>query len=233
MNLVEELPSAAIVAHEAVDPGDSDEDPFCAFWSGDDPRVHAELCELLDKERIPHRTVSRADHLFHISKYPALQLGIPFSQFERAEALVKEAYGGGEPIEPASRLLPVDSGHMPGARFGPGAFGPWGEPVEESSQGFTLPSIIEPSPDLHEPDELRARGAERNIGERDEEEATTEIWSGDEPELADFIAASLQTNEIPFRRDPRVGKYALYVHAKEEARAREIVREVIEGVPPE
>lgn len=135
VNLVEELPSAAIVAHEAVDPGDSDEDPFCAFWSGDDPRVHAELCELLDKERIPHRTVSRADHLFHISKYPALQLGIPFSQFERAEALVKEAYGGGEPIEPASRLLPVDSGHMPGARFGPGAFGPWGNRLKRVRKG--------------------------------------------------------------------------------------------------
>lgn len=105
VELVEELP-AAIVAHGAVNPGDPDEDPFCSFWSGDDPRVHGELCELLDKENIPHKTVSRADHLFHISKYPAFQLGIPFSLFERAEAIVKNAYGSDEEPQDGVRLLP-------------------------------------------------------------------------------------------------------------------------------
>lgn len=108
VELVEEFPSAAIVSQGTVDPGDPDEDPFCSFWSGDDPRVYAELCELLDKERIPHKTVSRADHLFHISKYPAFQLGIPFSQFERAEAVVKDAYGSDDEPQDAARLLPVD-----------------------------------------------------------------------------------------------------------------------------
>jgi hypothetical protein len=233
VELVHELPAAAIVPHAAAVPGDPEEDPFCSFWTGDDPRIHAELCELLDGEKIPHKTVRREDHLFHISSYPAFQIGIPFSMFEKAEAAVKEAYGSDEAVEPASGLLSVDSGHMPGSRFGPGAFGPWAATVGESSKGFTLPSILEPSGDADEPDILRVQGAGRNIGERDEEEASTEIWSGAEPELADFIAASLETNEIPFRRDLGVGKHALYVHAEDEARAREIVREVVEGVPPE
>jgi hypothetical protein len=104
--LVDELPSDALVASEPVAPGDSDEDPFCSFWSGDDPRLHAELCELLDKESIPHKTVRRADHLFHISKYPAFQIGIPFSMFERGEAVVKEAYGVDEDPQDAALLLP-------------------------------------------------------------------------------------------------------------------------------
>ena len=228
-----ELPAAAIVPHAAAAPGDPEEDPFCSFWKGDDPRVHAELCGLFDGIGIPYKTIRRQDHLFNINTSSAFELGIPFSLFEKAEAAVQEAYGGDEAVEPASRLLPVDSEHMPGTRFGPGAFGPWADPVEGEPQRFTLPSIIEPSADPHEADNLRVRGARGDIGERNEEEATTEIWSGDEPELADFIAASLETNEIPFRRDPRAGKYVLYVHAEDEAHAREIVREVVEGVPPE
>jgi hypothetical protein len=233
VELVYELPAAAIIPHEAVAPGDPEEDPFCSFWKGDDPRVHAELSGLLDGMGIPYKTIRRQDHLFNINTSSAFELGIPFSLFDRAEVAVKEAYGDEEAIQPVSRLLPVDSEHMPGARFGPGAFGPWADPVEENSRGFTVPSIIEPSADPHEPDNLRVRGADRNLGEDDEGGATSEIWSGDEPELTDFIAASLETNEIPFRRDSRVGKYVLYVHAEDEAQAREIVREVVEGVPPE
>ncbi|MGB6899385.1 MAG: hypothetical protein WBE12_12370, partial [Candidatus Acidiferrum sp.] len=61
-----ELPAAAIVPHEAVPPGDPEEDPFCSFWKGDDPRVHAELCGLLDEQGIPYKTIRRHDHLFNI-----------------------------------------------------------------------------------------------------------------------------------------------------------------------
>src|SRR5580658_1248038 len=108
VDLVWELPGAAIVPQESVDAGDPVEDPFCSFWSGDDPRIHAELCELLDKERIPHKTVRREDHLFRISRYPAFQIGIPFSMFERAEAAVKEAYGSGAETQDAALLLPYE-----------------------------------------------------------------------------------------------------------------------------
>ncbi|MGC1614841.1 MAG: hypothetical protein WA736_09150, partial [Candidatus Acidiferrum sp.] len=73
----------------------------------------------------------------------------------------------------------------------------------------------------------------RNSGEDDAGGATTEIWSGDEPETAEFIAASLQINEIQFRRGLDGDKQAIYVFSEDEGRAREIVREVIEGVPPE
>jgi hypothetical protein len=104
--LVDDLPAEALVAPEpAAAPGDPEEDPFCSFWSGDDPRIHAELCELLDKERIPYKTLRREDHLFRISRYPAFQIGIPFSMFERAEAAVKEAYGSGAEAEAQDAVL--------------------------------------------------------------------------------------------------------------------------------
>jgi hypothetical protein len=101
VDLVHELPAEAIVARSSSDADivDSDEDPFCSFWKGDDPRIHAELCDLLGNEGIPYKTFRRADHLFHISAKTSFEIGIPYSQFEKAEALVKEAYEIGEEME--------------------------------------------------------------------------------------------------------------------------------------
>jgi hypothetical protein len=71
----------------------SDEDPFCKFWAGNDPRIHAELCLILEEQRIPYRTIRREDHLFHFTVKAPLMIGIPASLFEKAEAAIAEAYG--------------------------------------------------------------------------------------------------------------------------------------------
>lgn len=231
--LVSDLPSAAIVRNADAEPGDDEEDPFCSFWKGDDPRILAELCELLDKEKIPHKTVRREDHLFHMSNFAAFQIGIPFSMFERAEAIIKEAYGSDEAIEPASRLLPVDSENIPGTRFDPGAFEAGGRSSREYSREVDGAPSAASSVEQPEETDVAVYEAARESGNGDLKDARTEIWSGDEPELAEFIGASLQVNQIPFRQATRSGNHVLYVLAEDEARAREIVREVIEGVPPE
>ena len=72
---------------------DSDEDPFCKFWAGNDPRIHAELCLILEEERIPYRTIRREDRLFHFAVKAPLMIGIPASLFEKAEAAIAAAYG--------------------------------------------------------------------------------------------------------------------------------------------
>lgn len=233
VELVWELPANAIVANEPVDPGDPEEDPFCSFWKGDDPRIHAEICEVLDKESIPHKTVRREDHLFHFSNYPAFQLGIPFSMFARGEAVVKEAYGSNEAIEPASRLLPMRSDHIPGTRFDAGGTDSGGRASQQSSQDSEGTPSVEGSQDSTGPSDYTDSEITGDDERWDGEEAVAEIWSGNEPELAKFIAASLQINQIQFRHDRSGGKHTLYVLVEEETRAREIVREVVEGVPPE
>jgi|GEM_PF-1639114 hypothetical protein len=82
-----------------VTPGDPEKDPFCSFWRGEDPRLHLELCDVLDQAGIPHKTVQRRDHLFHLRNFPAFEIGVPFSLFERAEFAVKEAFDA-DPAEP-------------------------------------------------------------------------------------------------------------------------------------
>jgi len=98
VDLVHEPPPAAHgfgTAGETGSHGEDSDDPFCSFWRGDDPRIHAELCELLNEEGIPHKTVRREDHLFNLNSKSGFQIGIPYSQFEKAEAAIKRCLWNG------------------------------------------------------------------------------------------------------------------------------------------
>ena len=214
MDLVYTLPakeSDSAETSQGASPVESDEDPFCSFWKGDDPRTHAELCSVLDDADIPHKTVRRQDHLFNLSNYPAFQIGVPFSMYERAEAAVKEAFDledsdprAAETLSPPS-LLP------------------------ETRRSFRkLPSTLTP------PSEENIPGppTEGNLADAPPQEATAEIWSGDDSGLRDMLIASLRENQIGVRQENIGGKISLFVAAEDEQRAREIVREIVEGAPP-
>lgn len=61
-----------------------------------------------------------------------------------------------------------------------------------------------------------------------------EVWSGSDPSLVEFLKESMRANEIRFRMSDALGaQQNLEVTAEDVTRAREIVREVIEGTPPE
>ncbi len=236
--LVWQLPASPDAPHETESSGQAPEpadDPLCSFWSGDDPRIHAELCQLLDEQGIPHKTIRRQDHLFNLNSKSPFQIGIPFSCFEKAEAAVKEAYGaqGETPAAPNllgsgkehvteagifSSLLDLANGYARGA--GDHVAAAHSPPVD-TPEGFSSPENSENSRRHWDPDHWYP------------EDATAEIWSGDQPELGELIAASLQENQIHSRLDCTEGKCALFVLPGDETRAREIVREIVEGVPPE
>ncbi len=233
VELVYELPATALVAPEPpAAPGDPDEDPFCAFWSGDDPRIHAELCELLDKEGIPHKTVRREDHLFRISRYAAFQIGIPFSQFEKAEAVVKEAYGSdAEPGD--AELTPYEKQRVGSPR----TIAPW----LPASRGFAWSGREKASGTSQAgPDAGRPHGGDFPEQSREgwdpkdwyPEDASVEIWEGEQAEMGELLRASLGENRIHARVAEARGKLRLFVLPEDETRAREIVREVIEGAAP-
>jgi hypothetical protein len=194
LELVYELPAAALAVVEPVEAGHPEDDPFCSFWKGDDPRVHAELCELFAVQSIPYKTIRRQDHLFNWNTKSAFEIGVPFSKFDQAEAVIKEAYGSGN--EPIS---------------------------EEAARTLELPEVVEP----------RVARAAWDPGDWYPEDATLEIWAGEHVEMGELLAASLGENQILARVAEATGAYRLFVMPVDETRAREIVREVIEGVPPE
>ena len=73
------------------------------------------------------------------------------------------------------------------------------------------------------------------------DDATAEIWSGEDFHLADMIAMSLRENQIYSRfdsdsADPEGAPPAsekLYVLPEDEARAIKIVREIVDAAPPQ
>jgi hypothetical protein len=214
------------------DTGASD-DPFCTFWNGDDPRIHAELCELLDEEGIPHKTIRREDHLFNLNSKSAFQIGIPFSCFEKAEAAIKEAYGTEEDPADTPNLLPAEKEHVTEA----GIFAGLLEMAKDLGRDVRGMKAILDEPRL-EAEDSTAGDPQSQYPNWDPdhwytEDAKTEVWSGDQPELGEMIAASLRENQIHARLDCTEGNCALFVLPDDASRAREIVREIIAASPPE
>ena len=208
VDLVDELPLAQAEVFES-NPGDK-EDPFCAFWQGDDPRLHAELSTVLDEAGIPHTTVRREDHLFNLRNFPAFQIGVPFSLFEKAETAVKDAYemdvaGAAQSLTPPA-LIP-----------------------DRSRVVQKLPETLTPSKEENIPGPPEAG----DDAEWESEGGAIEVWSGEDPALGDMLVASLRENKIRVRRETSHGRQSVLASSEEEAKAREIVKEVVEGVPPE
>jgi hypothetical protein len=221
VDLVYELPKQAIELRQTGDngeycvaggPGDPNEDPFCSFWKGDDPRVHAELCGVLDEAGIPHNTVYRRDHLFNLRNYAAFEVGVPFSMYARAETAVKEAYGTEDVADVGAQELQLKA-------------------LPERSQHplRKLPEVLMPADEENIPGPPSA-------GEATDwypEDATVKVWSTENAEPSDFLVAALHENGIRCRVEKHGAQAALYVLPEDEARAKEIVREVTEGLPPE
>lgn len=71
------------------------------------------------------------------------------------------------------------------------------------------------------------------------EDATAEVWSGTDPEVARMIVVSLRENGIASRIDPeerseeQSQEQKLFVQPEDAKRATEIVREIVEATPPQ
>jgi hypothetical protein len=68
-------------------------------------------------------------------------------------------------------------------------------------------------------------------GAREDEEPTIKVWLGKDSNIAGFLETALREVEIQTRVEDAGEERRLYVKPSDEARAREIVREIIEGTP--
>jgi len=225
VDLVYEPPASG--PGEVGRPDEDPDDPFCSFWRGDDPRIHAELCELLNEEGIPHKTVRREDHLFNLNTKSAFEIGIPFSQFDKAEAAINAAYGTEDEQHDATRLLPYGGGYTEEFR---GVF-PW-QPLAKGFARAALGREEEPENVAAALEELGADEQTKNIAtgwdpaNRNPEKATVQVWSSEQSYPGEMIEMALRENKIHARFDKRNGRNAVYVMPEDEIRAREIVKEV-------
>jgi hypothetical protein len=92
--------------------------------------------------------------------------------------------------------------------------------------------LAEEPQDLEIPEQPLASVKELPLTDSTEPNPTIEVWTGSDDKLAEFLTAALQENEIPMHLENPEGQTHVYVSAANEARAREIVREVTEAAPP-
>jgi hypothetical protein len=87
--------------------------------------------------------------------------------------------------------------------------------------------------ETEEPETDAALAPSRSAHEWNPTAATIDVWSGQDPALAELLEACLRENQIGARRDSKEpGQVRLLVMPADEARAREIIREVREATPP-
>lgn len=95
-----------------------------------------------------------------------------------------------------------------------------------------------PAPDREPADfekGLRDAIADANewLGPRYPEDATVQVWTGEDVNRKEMIEMSLRENDVMNRSEEEKGLHKVFVLPEDEARAKEIVREVIESTPME
>jgi hypothetical protein len=214
-DLVADPPQFALAGETPSEPGDPDQDPFCSFWKGEDARLHAEMCEVLEEAGVPHKTVFRSDHLFHFSNFPAYEIGVPFSRYQHAEAAIERAFGGEEPEDAARAELRQLQERIPARLVQASQVRDEAEQPEAEARDIPGPP---------------SAGVE---GHWYPEDATENIWSGEAGDQNDFFIAALHENGINCRLDEQGTQASLYVLPQSSERARRIIREIVENQPTE
>jgi hypothetical protein len=119
------------------------------------------------------------------------------------------------------------------------------EPSEDYSEEIPESDSLEipdaDSPPDHDADEGYDDGR-RDPRNLDPEDATDEVWSGDDPDLADMIKSSLRENHILCRSDSgtpepnnesdEMRAIRLLVFPEDKDRARAIVQQILDAAPP-
>ena len=97
-----------------------------------------------------------------------------------------------------------------------------------------LEKLLDEEPaDLEIPAQDEAPSAEPALVFTAELHPTVEVWSGINDRTAQFLTAAMQENEIPIHLETAGELTRVFVSGANEARAREIVREIVNAAPPE
>lgn len=137
-------------------------------------------------------------------------------------------------------ILPL--GHAPIEIYVPSSFAEKATEILNQMEPSREPEEDDTSNEIPGEDDLPEGGEEyRDLQHWNPEAATVELWAGQDTDLAEMIRACLRENQIPCRSSGDEGEsdtaaasaQRLYVLPEDEARAKEIVREIVDAVPPQ
>lgn len=193
------------------------------LWSGLFAPVAAALCKALDSAGIAHKETDRQFGLLPTMGGSVRFIWIEPRDRSAARAILERVLANQDGVEPEPHEeLSADS-----ARVNPlGLDRRVDNRVPDQESDESAEELSE-SGDSNEPtlDDI--------VEDFDPDDATAEIWSGDDQEMAEYLRLCLGGIGIGCVVREDGGKNHVFVLPAVEIRAREIVREVIEGTPPQ
>jgi hypothetical protein len=193
------------------------------LWSGVSQALSDRIHDALDAAHLFHKVTEKDFGLL-----PNLAQSVKFvwiDSHDRASSrsVLEKVLVGWGPMEREAELTPPDSGRMNPYGLGRKIYGSTNARRDAPFESVSLFESDAPGEPVR--DDL--------VEDFDPEDATKEVWSGDNPEVAENIRMCLQEVGIGSEVKEENGKSRVLVMPQAEARAREIIREVIEATPPE
>jgi hypothetical protein len=156
---------------------------------------------------------------------PALHSAL-LEQLESAAIPFVDKSLGDDEVAPTADTLPID--WKPRFGFEVAVF----SPHLPAAQQILEKLLGEEPEDLELPEQDGAPGAELPLVSITETHPAAEVWAGTDDKIAQFLTAALQENEIPIHLENPGEQTRIFVSTANEARAREIVREIVDAAPP-
>lgn len=184
------------------------DDPSAALlWTGTDPVAEGLISKALHEAEIPcHKRESNVGALFNLE--PVFAIFVHGRDFDAARAVLD------------SLRLAQDSNRRAAEQA-----------LEDEREEADAEDEI-PLPESSADDD-GSEAPDNIVSKFNPEDATAEVWSGEQTEMAEMLPACLRENGIGCVVDESGGGTRIRVVPDSEARAREIIREVVEGTPPE
>jgi hypothetical protein len=226
VDLVADLPAPGSSAAAADSPeASADLDSPELLWSGVDGGAFARITAALGEADVPFNDETPGARLLYASMRHPLEIWIQKADRDAAKRVLAQTLGTGADDEPAaSDEIPAD---LTRAVPAPG----------QSLTGVILrpegPKDLSRNPGDQPWEEPADAVSDDLLEDFDPDEATLEVWSGDAKGMAQMLNDCLRENGIGCVIDgaPPANQRVL-VRPENETRAREIVREVVEGIPP-
>ena len=188
-------------------PAEPDLDPGSAevLWAGIDPNTFAAIKAALQGADIPFQETGQSSPIIYASLRQPYEIWTYKRDHDAAQCVLDSVFREASP-EPE----PVAD---------------QGEENEQDNSGELADAL---------PDELPGPVADDLIENFHPDDATSEVWSGEEAAMAEFLKDSLQANGIGCAiRDAGLDKHRVCVKPSDGSRAREIIRQVLDASPPQ
>ena len=211
MALVDKLPDDSGTDSEALE----------ILWAGQDAGIRYGICNKLDAAGVFHQEDSTESRFMPAFRQSIYRIQIRKRDHEAALSAAHDVYTGDDSYARLSPGFVLDrNSDLLNATVAKEHI--WDRVTSKNS------ALSEPDSDT----EVAEDFAEFNLEDFNPDEATHQVWSGADSDLKEMIVASLRGIGIGCVADEANGNFTLRVEPAAEARAKEIVREIVEQTPP-